>query len=70
LDEKLADYSAASVPLVWVIDPEAQTVMVVAAQMPVQWLRAAGTLDAGDVIPGFSCPVSQLFAVSALPDSP
>jgi Uma2 family endonuclease len=69
LDEKLADYSVAGVPLVWVIDPEAQTVMVVAAQLPVQWLRAADTLDAGDVIPGFSCPVSQLSAVSALRDS-
>jgi len=62
LDEKLDDYAAARIPLVWVIDPKRRTVMVIAADAPVRWLRAGDTLDAGRIVPGFSCPVSELFA--------
>ncbi|MGQ0714899.1 MAG: Uma2 family endonuclease [Gemmatimonadaceae bacterium] len=62
LDEKLEDYGASRVPLVWVIDPERRTVSVIAADAPVRWLREGDTLDGGSIIPGFACPVSDLFA--------
>lgn len=62
LDEKLADYAAANVPLVWVIDPKRRTVMVIAKDAPVRWLRDDDTLDGGAVIPEFACRVSELFA--------
>lgn len=61
LEEKLDDYTAAGTPLIWVIDPVRRTVMIVAADAPVRWLREGETLDGGSVIPGFSCAVSEIF---------
>jgi Uma2 family endonuclease len=61
LDEKLDDYAVSHVPLVWVIDPKRRTVMVITSDAPVRWLRDGDTLDAGNVVPGFACPVSDLF---------
>lgn len=62
LDEKLEDYAVSRVPLVWVIDPERRSVRVIAIDAPVRWLREGDTLDGGSTIPGFECPVSDLFA--------
>lgn len=61
LQEKLDDYSLSGTPLVWVIDPVRRTVMIVAADAPVRWLDDDDTLDGGRVVPGFSCPVSEIF---------
>jgi Uma2 family endonuclease len=61
LDEKLDDYAASRIPLVWVIDPKRRTVMVIAMDAPVRWLRDGDTLDAGSIVQGFACPVSELF---------
>jgi Uma2 family endonuclease len=61
LEEKLNDYRAAGTPLVWIIDPETRTVMVVPADGPVRRLRADDVLDGGDVIPGFLCRVAEVF---------
>jgi Uma2 family endonuclease len=61
LEEKLDDYAAASTPLMWVVDPIRRTVMVVAANAPVRWLREGDTLDGGDVIRGFSCAIADIF---------
>ena len=49
------------VPLVWVIDPERRSVRVITVDAPVRWLREGETLDGGSTIPGFACPVSDLF---------
>jgi len=61
LQEKIGDYQAAGTPLIWVIDPERSTVRVLQLGEPDLLLRADDTLDGGDVIPGFRCPVSELF---------
>ena len=61
LEEKLDAYRACGTPLIWVIDPVRRTVMVVARDAPVCWLREGDVLDGGDVVPGFSCPVAELF---------
>jgi Uma2 family endonuclease len=62
LEEKLADYATAGTPLVWVVDPTRRTVSIVATNAPIRWLREGDTLDDGDVIVGFSCGVSEIFA--------
>lgn len=62
LDEKLEDYAASRIPLVWVIDPDRRTVMIIARDAPVRRLRDGDTLDGGSVISGFACPVTELFA--------
>jgi Uma2 family endonuclease len=61
LEEKLDDYRAAGTPLIWVIDPDRRTVMIVSRDAPLRWIRADGTLDGGDVVPGFRCRVGDLF---------
>ena len=61
LEEKLDDYRACGTPLIWVVDPVRRTVMIVASDSAVRWLREADTLDGGEVVPGFSCGVAELF---------
>jgi Uma2 family endonuclease len=61
LEEKLDDYASAGTPLVWVVDPVRRTVMIVATNAPVRWLREGDALGGDDVIPGFSCGVSEIF---------
>ena len=61
LEETLDDYRACGTPLIWVVDPARRTVMIVASDAPVRWLREDDALDGGDVVPGFSCQVAELF---------
>jgi Uma2 family endonuclease len=61
LEEKLDDYLSAGTPAIWVADPVRRTVMIVAADAPVRWLREGDTLDGDGVVPGFSCAVSDIF---------
>ena len=61
LEEKLSDYRAAGTPLIWVIDPDQRTVMVISAGAPVRWLREDDAIDGGTVVPGFRCRVAELF---------
>jgi len=59
---KLADYRAIGVPLVWVVDPKSKTVVVQVAGQPTQRVfEAEEELTGGDVLPGFSVKVSDLF---------
>jgi Uma2 family endonuclease len=51
IQAKLALYQEAGVPLVWVVDPRAQTVTVLAPGQAPRVLAAADTLDGGDVLP-------------------
>lgn len=61
LEEKIEDYQACGTPLIWVIHPERRTVRIITLDTPARWLRGPDTLDGGSVIPGFSCPVAELF---------
>ena len=61
LEEKLDDYRACGTPLLWVIDPVRRTVMIIASDAPVRWLREGDVLGGGNVVPGFSCDVADLF---------
>lgn len=61
LEEKLHDYMVAGTPLIWVVDPVRRTVMVMAADTPVSWLNEEDTLTGGSVMPGFTCPVADIF---------
>ena len=60
--EKVRDYLAAGTPLVWVIYPRAQEIVVHTSDGIARTLGVADTLGAPDVLPGFSCVVSELFA--------
>jgi Uma2 family endonuclease len=59
--EKLDDYHAVRVPLIWLIDPIERTATVIAHGAPPRLLRETDSLDGGDVLPDFQCEVGNLF---------
>src|SRR5215217_7913339 len=59
---KLEMYQEAGVPLIWLVDPDKETITIIAAGQPTRVLRAGDTLDGGDVLTGFSVPVGEIFA--------
>jgi Uma2 family endonuclease len=61
LASKALEYLAAGSQLVWVVDPDDELVMVFTAPNQVQVLGPDDLLDGGDVLPGFSCKVSEFF---------
>jgi Uma2 family endonuclease len=63
LDEKLADYRSARIPLVWVVDPKARTVRVRRLGQPGIELEDTDTLTGDPVLPGFSIVVSKFFEI-------
>lgn len=61
-NRKIDFYLANGVRLVWIIDPRRRTVTVLAPEQGPRVLTDADTLDGGDVLPGFSIPVAEIFA--------
>ena len=59
--QKLRAYFAAGCRLVWIVDPLAQTIRVYAAPSRSRTLTIDDELAGGDVLPGFRCPVREIF---------
>ena len=59
---KVRDYRAAGTRLIWVIDPAARIVSVRRTSGPDTRLTEIDVLDGSDVLPGFTIPVTRLFA--------
>ena len=62
MQRKLSDYFEAGVRLVWYIDPESQTATVYTAADQSAAVSSDGILDGGDVLPGFTLSLKELFA--------
>jgi Uma2 family endonuclease len=62
MEQKLREYFSAGVRLVWYVDPVLQEVHVYTAPDQREVLTADHTLHGGEVLPGFTLPVRQLFA--------
>jgi Uma2 family endonuclease len=62
ISKKIARYVDDGVRVVWLIEPETQTVTVYTSgsKQITQW-SSGDTLDGGDMIPGFAMPVAGLF---------
>lgn len=60
--DKVGEYIAAGVRLVWVIDPERETAAAYRSLTEVREIGRAEALQGEDVVPGFLCPLSALFA--------
>lgn len=58
---RVADYLARGARLVWVVDPKKKTVTIHERLSPPVTLDVDDTLDAGDVIPGFTSTVRRIF---------
>lgn len=60
VEEKVDEYLRAGTRLVWVISPRSKTVTVY-TPTSIRVVDINGTLDGGDVLPGFSLPVKAIF---------
>ncbi len=63
VEQKVNEYLQAGVRVVWVADPEMQTITAYRTGEPPQVFTAADTLTIPDVIPRFAMPVQDAFAV-------
>jgi Uma2 family endonuclease len=59
---KRREYFAAGVRCVWEVDPDARAVEVFTSPAESNIIPESQTLDGGDVLPGFTLPLTQLFA--------
>lgn len=66
-ERKLADYREAGVPLIWVIYPGTRAAQVLTPTRRFD-VFPDGSLDGADVLPGFTCPLKELFAGLDSPD--
>jgi hypothetical protein len=60
--DKVGEYLAAVVHLVWVIDPRAGRAVSYRSLTDVHEIGPDGTLDGGELLPGFRCPLADLLA--------
>jgi Uma2 family endonuclease len=61
IEQKVEDYLRAGVRLVWIVNPDSQTITVYRPPSEAHILRIGDTLTGADVIPGFEVSVSEVF---------
>ena len=61
VEAKLDDWLGAGVKIVWIVNPGTQTVRIHRLDGGYSFLHAKDILTAEGVLPGFACPVSNLF---------
>ena len=61
VDEKIDDYFTVGVRLIWIINPEARTVLIHRADGTTTRLKNGDEISGEDVISGFRCKVSEFF---------
>jgi Uma2 family endonuclease len=62
IEGKVAEWLKAGTALLWVVSPRLHTVTVYRSLTDVTILTERDKLDGGDVVPGFSIPVAEIFA--------
>jgi len=66
LDDKLIDYRAAEIALVWVINPHARNVRIFRPRQRIEELSDSDTLTGDAILPGFSVSLGELFPPRAV----
>jgi Uma2 family endonuclease len=61
IEEKIRQYLAAGVKLLWYVDPRHRTVAIYRPDQAPTQIDEHGVLDGEDVLPGFRLPVAALF---------
>ena len=59
--DKALAWLDAGAALVWIVNPAARTVTVYRSASDIETLGARAELDGGDLLPGFHCPIAELF---------
>jgi Uma2 family endonuclease len=60
--QKAGEYLAMGVDRIWIIEPRTRRVHIFQAEAEPSALGSGQTLSDETVLPGFSCPVDELFA--------
>jgi len=60
---KVEDYVNNGVQMVWLVDPDERTVRVFRPGLPSVTLSESQEIVGGDVLPGFSCKLSEFFLI-------
>ncbi len=68
IDEKIVDYCAAGVRLVWVLYPNSGRVYVCKSANHIDVLEQTDELNGADVLPGFRLPIQSLFDAVTRPE--
>ncbi len=61
MDRKVGEYFVAGVRFVWLVDPTKRVVLVYTSAKDCRTLAESDALDGGDVLPGFTLPLGELF---------
>lgn len=61
VDEKINEWLSAGAQTVWAVDPKLQIVIIHQAGKPAQIRSVDEVLEGDPVVPGFSCPVGEIF---------
>ncbi|HSE35995.1 MAG TPA: Uma2 family endonuclease [Blastocatellia bacterium] len=61
VEQKVLEYLSAGTRAVWVVDPSRRTVTVYRSLAETTILTEADTLDGGEIIPGFTCIIAEIF---------
>ena len=69
MERKLTDYFSSGVRRVWYVDPQAHCVRAYTSPGEFDLIEKDGTLDGGEVLPGFLVSVSEWFARADGPGS-
>jgi Uma2 family endonuclease len=59
--DKVGEYLQTGVRLVWVIDPVEESALAYTSLMSVRRVPPGGSLEGADILPGFVCPLGDLF---------
>ena len=61
VEEKVEEYLNAGARAVWVVDPRRRTITDYRSSADITILTENDRLDGTDIIPGFSCPLAEVF---------
>lgn len=61
VDEKVEMWLAAGTKLAWVVNPKWRTVTVYRSASDIETITEQDTLSGENVVPGFACPVAEMF---------
>ena len=64
VDDKIRAWLTAGTKLVWIVDPQLQTVTVYRSAIDVAVKTVADELDGGNIVAGFRTPVADIFPAS------
>lgn len=67
VSNKVLEYLEAGVKQVWIVSPEIRTVTIFRSMEQVQVFSGDKVLESPDLLPGFQCPLKEIFPAIASP---